>query len=367
MPSNSPLVSRLPLATLALLAIAGLALGFSGGQLPHRDVIAESGGAEGLAPDLALYSEIISDVRSGRDYYDAAHEHIPQYGFPIGSPLNWRLPTYAWLLSCLPCAGLIQLTLIGLSLAALGLAFIAQSRTTGLGYAAISAFFLFGVVRWAFDGHAYLAQEPWSATLILLSLSAQALSAKHVAWRGGAVASGLAALFFRELALPYCLVAGFLAVRNRRWLESTAWAAGIAGFFAFFAWHAAQVKAQLVGTDVATSAGLIQWLRFGGLDFVLLTTRMNSLLFAAPGALLWLYLLLALFGLSRSREESSHLACLTALLYLLAFAILGRPENFYWGLMPAPLLAWGIGPAIKFAPGCCKSELEESPAALVAS
>jgi hypothetical protein len=70
---------------------------------------------------------------------------------------------------------------------------------------------------------------------------------------------------------------------------------------------------------------------------------MNSLFFAAPSWVLWLYVVLALVGLSRSQNESSQLACLTALAYLLAFAFVGRPENFYWGLMPAPFLAWGIG------------------------
>ena len=93
--------------------------------------------------------------------------------------------------------------------------------------------------------------------------------------------------------------------------------------------------------------GLSQWLRFGGLDFVLLTTRMNSLLFAAPGWLLWLYVLVALVGLSRDRSQASEVACVAALMYLLAFAIVGRPENFYWGLMPAPLLAWGAASGIK--------------------
>jgi hypothetical protein len=75
---------------------------------------------------------------------------------------------------------------------------------------------------------------------------------------------------------------------------------------------------------------------------VLLTLRMNSLLFAAPAPLLWLYLLAAVVGLSRSRDEASQLACLTAAAYLVAFAFVGRPENFYWGLLPAPLLAWGV-------------------------
>jgi hypothetical protein len=103
-----------------------------------------------------------------------------------------------------------------------------------------------------------------------------------------------------------------------------------------------QVRLQLALAEApATGAALTQWLRFGGLDFVLLTTRMNSLLFAAPAFLLWLYLLSSLLGLARQSDETSDLACLAALAYLLAFAFVGRPENFYWGLLPAPLLAWG--------------------------
>ena len=357
------------------LLIAGLALGWNMGRLPDREMATMDGPVtQGLAPDLALYSEVIADVRSGRDYYDSAREHIPQNGFPIASPLNWRLPTYAWLLSRLPCCGWIQLTLIALSVAALGLAFAAQSRHHGVGLAAVSTFFLFGVVRWSIDGHAYLAQEPWSATLILISLSAYARGeprsdlatdetrtntdtassvfhpcpsvAQCLVWRTLAVTAGIAALFFRELALPYCLVACAFAGWNRRWLEAVTWAGGIGLFFAFFAWHVSQVQAQLAGTALAASSSLAQWLRFGGLDFVLLTTRMNSLLFAAPGCLLWAYVLVGLIGLAQSRNESSRLACLATLLYLMAFAVVGRPENFYWGLMPAPLLAWGVGGAI---------------------
>ena len=113
-------------------------------------------------------------------------------------------------------------------------------------------------------------------------------------------------------------------------------------FFALLAWHVGQVKAQLAGSEVAAGAGIAQWLRFGGLDFVLLTTRMNSLLFAAPGWLLWLYVLLGLLGLCRGRDETSQVACVATLLYLTAFAVVGRPENFYWGLLAAPLLVWGV-------------------------
>jgi hypothetical protein len=258
---------------------------------------------------------------------------------------------------------LVQLTLIVLSIAALSLAFAAVCRNSSFGFAAVTTFLLFGVVRWSIDGYAFLAQEPWAATLLLISLAAESLAEQGRRdgvkerqrdpsvtlslcrsvnlWSCLSITAGIAALFFRELALPYCGIAFLFAAFKRRWIEGAAWAIGIALFFAFFAWHVGQVRAQLAGTEIAASAGLSQWLRFGGLDFVLLTTRMNSLLFAAPAFLLWLYLLASLIGLARRADETSHLACLSALAYLLAFAVLGRPENFYWGLLPAPLLAWG--------------------------
>lgn len=351
MPHESRLEARAKLAILGLIALAGLTLGWNKGQLPERDSSppATAAGNDNISPDLALYSEVITEVRAGRNYYEVAREKIPSYGFPIGSPLNWRLPTYAWTLSCLRCGGQIQLLLIGLSILALGLTFAAHCRTSSVGIAALATFLLFGVLRWAIDGYAYLAQEPWAATLMLISLAAGSLGSgsqpKSIGWRCLSVAAGIAALLFRELALPYCAAACLLATWNRRWLEAAAWAAGIGLFFAFFAWHVGQVKAQLAGIEVAASAGLAQWLRVGGLDFVLLTTRLNSLIFAAPACLLWLYLLLALIGLARGKDETSQIACLASLGYLLAYAVIGRPENFYWGLLPAPLLAWGFAQA----------------------
>lgn len=341
---------RALLALLCFLAVAGTALGWNRGQLPQREPLtAVANTGSGLAPDLALYRDVIAEVRGGANYYTVAAQKIPHYGFPISSPLNWRLPTYAWLLSRLPPV-CIQPVLVALSVIALALAFGARLRTSGIGYAALTAFLLFGVVRWSIDGHAYLAQEPWAATLIIISLSAYSLGGLESGvgihcWRALAVTAGIAALMFRELALPYCGIALSIAAWNRRWLEAAGWLAGIAAFFAFYAWHMNQVHAQLAAAGAASSSSLAQWLRFGGLDYVLLTTRMNSLLFHAPGWLLWLYLLVALVGLGRQPTETNQLACFTALAYLLAFAVLGRPENFYWGLLPAPLLAWGAAQA----------------------
>src|SRR6476646_10491150 len=105
------LIRLWPAAIWAVVAFAGLGLSWDCGQLPTREATPPTRSEKAIAPDLALYWEMIARVRRGDEYYAAAREAIPSYGFPIASPLNWRLPTYAWLLSRLPCIGWVQLTL----------------------------------------------------------------------------------------------------------------------------------------------------------------------------------------------------------------------------------------------------------------
>ena len=152
-----------------------------------------------------------------------------------------------------------------------------------------------------------------------------------------------------EVALPWCVACACMAVYKRRWVRAAAWMLGIAAFCGSLclACRSSKNTACRHGSR-RVGRTLPQWLRFGGLDFVLLTMRMNSLLFAVPGWLLWLYSAYRAVGLSRSKSEASQTACVAALMYLLAFAIVGRPENFYWDSMPAPLLAWGVADSFKF-------------------
>jgi hypothetical protein len=332
--------ARLTLAILGLLAIAGVVLGWNKGQLPQRPVRQPGAVDSPTAPDLQLYREIVGDVHRGEGYYDAAHARLVEHSFPTRSPFNWRLPTYAWLLALLPDAGWIQALLVALSVVALGMAFAGQVRHGGLVQAFVTTVLLFGVVHWAIDGEAFFAQEVWAAAFLIISVSAISLR-----WNWLAIAAGLAALYFRELALPYCLVACALTAWQRRWRETVGWTLGIALFFLFLGWHVGQVHAQLAAADATSSASLSQWLQVGGLDFILLTVRLNSLLFAAPAAILWLYLLVGLFGLARRNDDTSMLCGLATLAYVAAFAIVGRPWNFYWGLLYAPLLPWGVAHA----------------------
>src|SRR6476659_5890004 len=147
-------VNRLPWTIWTILALSGLLLGAHKGSLPEREpAVAEAVKSSVIAPDLALYREVIREVRHGRDYYEVARETIPAYGFPIASPLNWRLPTYAWVLSRLPNKCWIQLVLLLLALSGMWLTFVASSRRSSIGLAALTTFLMFGVLRWTFDGY----------------------------------------------------------------------------------------------------------------------------------------------------------------------------------------------------------------------
>ncbi len=335
--------SRITLACLGLMALVGCVVGWGKGELPQRPPREVTEATRGTTPDLALYQAVIADVRGGRDYYDAAHEHIAAFGFPISSPLNWRLPTYAWLLSLLPGKCWIQGMLLLLGSAGLMLTFAAERATRDTFPAAFATLVMFGVFKWVLDGDAYLAQEVWAGVLIMISVAALRLGEAQWKWRALAASAGIAALLFRELALPYCLVAGGLALWQRRYWEAALWGKGLVAFGVLLVWHVLQVRSELAEDGIAGGgAGLAQWIRCGGIDFVLLTARMNSLLFHWPAALLWLYLLLALFGLANRADFASRVSCLAALLYVVAFAFVGRPENFYWGLLYAPLLPAGV-------------------------
>ncbi len=361
----SPWQARCVLCLLGAVAVGGVIASWNKGNLPQRDqppvgigsagaspsqsalsqsALSQSAPIPDIAPDLQLYRDVVAAVARGENYYAAAKPQLLKHGFPVRSTFNWRLPTYAWVFSCLPGPWAIQTLLVLLAAAGLTLHFQAEATARGFAVALFSSFIMIGVIKWSVDGLAFYTQEIWAGVLILLSIGA--MGKTGTAWRVVFVSAGIAALLFRELALPYCFWAGIFAAYHRRWQESFAWAMGIIVFFAFLYWHSQQVAAQLTPQDLSsTSGGIRQWLKFGGLDFVLLTTRMNAFLFNAPGPLLFLYLLLALVGLASARDERLTLQLLAAASYLAAYCLVGMEINFYWGLLYAPLLPAGIAAA----------------------
>jgi hypothetical protein len=342
---------------IALVLVAGLyfAIAKSTVYVPETAVVsvpqavpqADGKAVQSAGPDLLYYRTVVERVRNGENYYDVAHEELPRWGFPIGSMFNWRLPTYAYVLALFPSQEAIRILLTLLAMMGVLLAFVSEQKERGPLGAAATTLLLIGVATWPLAGNTCYAQEVWAGVLILLSVGAAGCAAFSPRWRIVSVIAGLAALFFRELVLPYCVIAGMLAFWNRRRWESLAWFAGVAVFFAYLVWHGQQVAAKLTPEDRVGSTGVMGWVVFGGLPFDIMATRMNAFLMTLPGWLVFLYLLLGVIGLASWHSEQGMLVSLTTFAYLMAFAVVGKPMNFNWGLMFAPLLPFGVvrGPA----------------------
>jgi hypothetical protein len=337
MASNSPAtrfadLSRRQAAVILLATVAAMLWCLVAAISPKKteSVVAGNGS------DLHLYRRIVECVHAGEDYYEAAGREMRAVGYPTGSIFNWRPPLYAWLIGTLPTPSWAQALLTILAGLALVFACTLMQREGGIGRAAAGIFPLIGALSWCIDGDAFLSQELWAGILICLSICAYAQDR----WQTG-LAAGLFALFFRELALPYCLIALFLACRQQRGQEIAGWLIGLALYSVYMLLHILAVAEHILPDDRVHAS----WVQFGGATFLLATCRMNAYLFNLP---LWasaFYLPWALIGLASWRGGMGARLALTAGVYIAAFAVVGQPFNDYWGLITAPLLACGFAAA----------------------
>jgi hypothetical protein len=289
---------------------------------------------KGATSDLDVFRRIVTRVSHGEGFYEVTQEELRSHGYPTRSVFNWRTPTYAWFLGSSIGGIFGRWILIAGAMGAVVVLGRNAIRECGLLAGALSCVFMVGATAWCLGGETYLFMELWAGMFIALSIAAYLHGKTEIG-----VALGLLAVFYRELALPYCLVALGLAVWKGRKREAAAWVAGLLLFAAFLAYHNQMVQARLTEADLALEGG---WVRFGGIRFILLTSQTNIFLMSLP---LWctaVYLPLALVGLAAARDEAGLRVGLTTLVYLAAFSVVGNRFNFYWGFMIAPLLAAGL-------------------------
>jgi hypothetical protein len=291
-------------------------------------------------PDSEFYYNIVERVRGGQRYHDAAKEEFdrPYWrddGWRPTSIFNWRTPTYAWMLAALPsqAAGMLCVSLLALVSMALWFRVIQQSQGP---LPSLLVALLVGPFGWCISqANVYLFTELWAGILIAMSIALYALNRWPLA-----VLAALAALFLRELTLPYCLLCLVLAVWQRRPREVAAWVLGLGLYVAFYGWHVHQVRIQIAGEEAVAPQS---WIRFGGLAFAIATTQLGNLfLTALPSVFAGFMLPFALLGLAGWRGDTGIRAGLTCAGYLTFFLIAGKPQQAYWGLMISPLLALGL-------------------------
>ncbi len=84
------------------------------------------------------------------------------------------------------------------------------------------------------------------------------------------------------------------------------------------------------------------WLGLGGWDFAIATAKWNIVLHELPYPLIALALCLGVIGLAGARDGRARRAAAIVAGYLTGFLVVGRPDNYYWGVLYAPLLPVGL-------------------------
>jgi hypothetical protein len=285
--------------------------------------------------DADLYGRVVERVREGEDYYESLDREFERLHYPVVSLFNYRTPLYAWFLSLFARPAWPKLIVGLLALCTLLLSYATIRRSPGRVAGLLSVVMMSGALMLCLFEGMYLYTEVWAGTLIALSMAAYARGQV-----GLGVLTGLLALFFRELALPYCALAWLLTMWHRRWREAAAWLAGLALYALYFAWHAQRVLPNLPAADDPLDVS--SWVRFGGMEFLLAASRANIFLIAAPAWVAAICLPLAVLGLAGGRSDLAQRSLITVAAYLLLFATVGKLDTFYWGMLITPLLAMGV-------------------------
>ncbi len=280
--------------------------------------------------DIALYQAEAERVHEGQSYYAAAAAELAKRGYPTASIFNWRTPLPVWLVGKLPdlTAANVLLGLAGLVLVLLSFRLLADEG--GVNQGLVGVLLLSGALLPCWLGELVLLPELWSG--VLLAISAVCFGIKRPAL---GVAAGIAALFFRELAAPYCVLCVALAAYERRPRELALWGMGLIAYAVFFGLHVAQVLPRMSPDAIAHQES---WIRLGGAGFLISTAQMNSYLLLLPQWVTAIYLACVLLGAATWNTPGGRLIGLTVALYAVAFSIAGHGFNQYWGSQIAPLL-----------------------------
>lgn len=334
--------------TQAVLLIMVLLAAIASAVLPHMSAHALGPSAEKAAvkstaggDDLLLYKKIIARVASGEPYYQAAAQEQRAGNYPLKPFVTVRLPTLAYLLAWLgPLAAhglllsLLCVTLWSYWHCLEGAFADSGRRITGVLLIAAGAAIVF-------QSKYTVLHEVWAGLLIALAVSLRGSSRWYLAVMVGGVA-----LMIRELVLPCILLMTAFALFERRWREFAAWVMLIVLFGIVMFAHASHVAMVVQPGDLSSQG----WMNIGGWQGYLRSMRLTSPLRAYPEWIANIGVIMACFGWLSWRSITGLFGTLLLAGYAIIFMVLGRPENFYWGLLNAPilLLGWAFLPqAIK--------------------
>lgn len=302
-----------------------------------------SPGVEGLdvAPtvrgeDLALYGAVVDRLRAGEPYYTVLGQELQRRGFPLTPVFNWRQPLGMTVISLFDDVEASARAYFFLAVAgalALGLSCF---RAHGIGVAALAFLLVLTCVAPFGSAPGVLFLERW-ATLLFVFSAAAYIGRLHVV--GAAIL--IASLFFRELALPFCLAGVASAAWDGRRSEVLVWIVGGLFWMGAFGVHVLAVSEAL--GDIESAGPARSWLAFGGFKFV-----RSALVWIAPALLFpglaWAVLVASILGALGMPYGVAPSLRIGFVAFWTSLLFVGLPFNHYWGAMvagpAAVFLAW---------------------------
>jgi hypothetical protein len=284
--------------------------------------------------DTKLYRKITASVARGDPYYYAAVRDHRHHGFPLKPFVTVRLPTLAWISAAVGPTG-AQITVLGLIALAVyawldvlgGLVFDRATRIAAFAVLALSSLLLINPITVVFH-------ETWAGLLIAASIGLRRPARYSVS-----IGLGLAAVLFREMALPYLIMMAALAAYEQSWRETKGWCLAIVVAAVCFAAHAHAISGLLQPGDLRSQG----WTGRGGWAFFISAATQTGLIGVLPAVLAPLLVPLSLFGWLAWKSPHSLRVSGLLLGYLVALMTFARPENSYWALLISPLLLAGLG------------------------
>jgi hypothetical protein len=327
---------------LGAIAVAMLGMAIAGSRVPETAPAASSPVPGAAAAhrqqasrdtDLLLYDRVIERLAAGDGYYPAAVGEMRARSFPVRPALNVRLPTLATIQAWLGPVGTMAAAVV--LVLAIGLAWWRRFADEGLAGSErrFAVALILAGSSFLLNPYYHVLHELWAGGLVALSLGLH-----RPGKCGSALAVAALALAIRELVLPFVLLMGVLAAARRDWREAFAWSALGVCFAVLIGWHQLLVAGH---TTLADPQGP-GWLALRGLpgwiEKIVLSSQLHLLPAAAGGPVV----ILALLGWAGRRTASGLTATLMLAGYGAAFMIVGRNDNFYWGLIVTPVLFAGL-------------------------
>jgi hypothetical protein len=292
--------------------------------------------------DLTVYDHVIGRLQRGESYYPAVAAEHRLIGFPLTPGLAVRLPTLAWFYALIGEQGerifavLLLMAVLIVWWRRLGQEPGAKDRRLlAMALIAFNAVLVLNV-------YFYRLHELSAGMLLAIAFGLH----RPGKWFP-AILPAAAALAIRELALPFVVLMAAMALWRRDLRETAAWSALALVFLIGLAIHLHLVAEQVRPGDYVSRSWFALRGLSGWLENMIFTTNFRYLPHFLAGPLV----ILALLGWAGWRNPAGTFGILLLLGYGLAFTVVSRDENYYWGMMITPTLALGLA----FAPMAARS------------